>query len=82
MDGFERFAGGQLFTVFSATDYCGRHKNAGAMLQITKQYELVPKMIYPLNNNTEQNWLVDKDDKRPPTPPKWAPTGNRKASYD
>ena len=32
MDGFERFAGGQLFTIFSATDYCGRHKNAGAML--------------------------------------------------
>ena len=49
MDGFERFAGGCLFTVFSATDYCGRHKNAGAMLQITKSYELVPKMIYPLN---------------------------------
>ncbi len=70
MDGFERFAGGQLFTIFSATDYCGRHKNAGAMLQITKQYELVPKMIYPLNN-PEQNWLTDKDDKRPPTPPKW-----------
>lgn len=81
MDGFERFAGGQLFTVFSATDYCGRHKNAGAMLQITKQYELVPKMIYPLNN-PEQNWLADKDDKRPPTPPKWAPQGQRKSSYE
>ncbi len=36
MDGFERFAGGLMFTVFSATDYCGSHKNAGAMLQITK----------------------------------------------
>ena len=34
MDGFERFAKGQLITVFSATDYCGRHKNAGAMLVI------------------------------------------------
>ena len=32
MDGFEKIAGGCLFTVFSATDYCGRHKNAGAML--------------------------------------------------
>jgi len=42
----------------------------------------VPKMIYPLNN-PEQNWLLDKDDKmRPPTPPKWAPQGQRKASYD
>lgn len=36
MDGFERFAGGSLITVFSATDYCGRHKNAGGMLDITK----------------------------------------------
>lgn len=81
MDGFERFAGGQLFTVFSATDYCGRHKNAGAMLQITKQYEMVPKMIYPLNN-PEQNWLNDDGNKRPPTPPKWNAQGPRKASYD
>jgi len=32
MDGFERFAEGSLFTVFSATDYCGIHKNAGAMI--------------------------------------------------
>ena len=31
MDGFERFAGGKLMTVFSATDYCGKHKNAGAI---------------------------------------------------
>jgi protein phosphatase len=36
MDGFERFAAGALMTVFSATDYCGRHKNAGAALFITK----------------------------------------------
>lgn len=80
MDGFERFAGGQLFTVFSATDYCGRHKNAGAMLQITMQNELVPKMIYPLNN-PEHTWIHD-DGKRPPTPPKWTTQGPRKQSYD
>ena len=58
MDGFERFAGGQLITVFSATDYCGRHKNAGAMIQLTKQFELIPKMIYPLNN-AETTWLAE-----------------------
>lgn len=81
MDGFERFAGGQLFTVFSATDYCGRHKNAGAMLNITKSYELVPKLIYPLNN-AEQNWITDEEPKkRPPTPPRWTNQGPRK-SYD
>lgn len=47
MDGFERFAGGDLITVFSATDYCGKHKNAGAILVITKSYVINPKLIYP-----------------------------------
>lgn len=58
MDGFERFAAGQLVTIFSATDYCGRHKNAGAVILLTKQMELVPKMIYPLNN-AETTWLAE-----------------------
>ena len=79
MDGFERFAGGQLFTVFSATDYCGRHKNAGAMLVITKTFEIIPKMIYPLSGPSEtSNWLNNQGGeedsgvkKRPPTPPRW-----------
>jgi protein phosphatase len=58
MDGIERFAAGKLFTVFSATDYCGRHKNAGAMLMITKTFEIVPKMIYPISTATDQhNWM-------------------------
>jgi hypothetical protein len=52
------------------------------MLNITKAYELVPKMIYPLNN-PEQNWITDEEPKkRPPTPPRWADKGPRKASYD
>lgn len=80
MDGFERFAGGQLITVFSATDYCGRHKNAGAMLDITKQSEIIPKLIYPLNNN-EHNWEERALDKRPPTPPRWS-SGARKDSHE
>ena len=29
MDGFERFAQGQLITLFSATNYCGTANNAG-----------------------------------------------------
>ena len=69
MDGFERFSSGALITVFSATDYCGRHKNAGAVLFITKKFEIVPKMIYPLNN-PEQNWITDEEPlkkRRPPT---------------
>jgi hypothetical protein len=48
MDGFERFAGGSLITIFSATNYCGKHKNAGAMLIITKNSkDINPKLIYP-----------------------------------
>ena len=50
MDGFERFAGGDLITVFSATDYCGRHRNAGAVLTITKKLTISPKLIYPTMN--------------------------------
>lgn len=30
MDGFERFAQGQLITLFSATNYCGKHNFSGA----------------------------------------------------
>ena len=57
MDGFERFAGGDLITVFSATDYCRKHKNAGAVLVVTKNFEICPKLIYPTMNNN--NWIDD-----------------------
>lgn len=78
MDGFERFAGGDLFTIFSATDYCGKHKNAGAILTITKSYGISPKLIYP--NMQTVNW-IDEDESgyRPPTPPRWH--GNPQANY-
>ncbi|CAD8156820.1 unnamed protein product [Paramecium pentaurelia] len=82
MDGFERFAGGQLLTVFSATDYCGRHKNAGAVLILKRNLEIVPKLIYPQNLNAH-NWIEDEETlkKRPPTPPRWKNQGQRK-SYE
>jgi len=48
MDGYERFAGGDLLTVFSATNYGNRYKNAGAVLLIKKNFEIMPKLIYPL----------------------------------
>lgn len=78
MDGFERFAGGDLFTIFSATDYCGKHKNAGAILIITKSYGISPKLIYP--NMQQVNW-IDEDESgyRPPTPPRWH--GNPHSNY-
>lgn len=48
MDGFERFANGRLITVFSATDYCGHHKNAGALLFVRRDLTIVPKPLRAL----------------------------------
>jgi len=90
MDGFQRFAGGKLITVFSATNYCNRWANAGAILLIGKDLEIVPKMIYPLDD-LEDAWInapsddgtpggsdahEDLQDMRPPTPPRDAGSEN------
>ena len=83
MDGFQRFAGGKLITVFSATNYCNRWANAGAILLVGKDLEITPKMIYPLDD-LEDAWIdapcdrpegaspppEDLKDMRPPTPPR------------
>ena len=71
LDGFERFAGGSLITVFSATDYCGRHKNAGAMIVINQHMQMIPHLIYPPDGGNN-NWIEDEEyyKKRPPTPPR------------
>ena len=59
LDGFERFAGGLLLTVFSATDYCGRHGNAGAMLVINQHMQMIPHLIYPPDGGNT-NWIEDE----------------------
>jgi diadenosine tetraphosphatase ApaH/serine/threonine PP2A family protein phosphatase len=71
LDGFERFAGGLLITVFSATDYCGRHGNAGAMIIINQHMQMIPHLIYPPEGGNN-NWIDDEEylKKRPPTPPR------------
>lgn len=71
MDGFERFAGGNLITVFSATDYCGKHKNAGAILILSKDFKINPKLIYP-QECPNKNWDNGEEalKLRPPTPPR------------
>ena len=75
-DGMERFAGGDLITVFSATNYCGKHKNAGAMLCLKKNYEIMARLIYP-QSLASNNWIEDEDmlRNRPPTPPRWRENG-------
>jgi protein phosphatase len=78
MDGFERFAAGSLITLFSATDYCGKHKNAGAVLILKKNFEIIPKLIYP-SETGQGNWMEDEESlkRRPPTPPRWKKEPNR-----
>eukprot|EP00899_Mesostigma_viride_P027752 jgi/Mesvir1/8161/Mv12469-RA.2 len=85
MDGFERFAQGHLITVFSATNYCGTANNAGAILVLGRDLMVVPKLIHPLPpavdayagdldaSGSPDTWMVDINERRPPTPPRGRP---------
>lgn len=76
MDGFERFANGRLLTLFSATDYCGHHKNAGALLFVRRDLTIVPKLIYPVERSLN-TWDNQGANQRPPTPPRPVPRARR-----
>ncbi|GAW82424.1 protein phosphatase containing kelch-like domains [Plasmodium gonderi] len=75
MDGFERFAGGKLITLFSATNYCNSHKNAGALLFIRRDLTVIPKLIYPAKDEIRffNTWDTKMTELRPPTPPRNQP---------
>ncbi|KAK8688442.1 hypothetical protein V6N13_087209 [Hibiscus sabdariffa] len=84
MDGFERFAHGQLITLFSATNYCGTANNAGAILVIGRELVVVPKLIHPLPppiQSAEASpdcigddaWMQELNIQRPPTPTRGRP---------
>nr|XP_043620256.1 serine/threonine-protein phosphatase BSL1-like [Erigeron canadensis] len=83
MDGFERFAQGQLITLFSATNYCGTANNAGALLVIGRGLVIVPKLIHPLppplepepspEPFRERHWMQELNNQRPPTPTRGRP---------
>ncbi|CAH2039025.1 unnamed protein product [Thlaspi arvense] len=84
LDGFERFAQGQLITVFSATNYCGNINNAGAILVIGRDLVVVPKLIHPLpppispSENSLDNTWMEVDSEGPPTPVR----GGRTAAFE
>ena len=71
MEGIERSTQNDLITIFSATDYCGKYKNAAAILIVKTNLEIVPKIIYPLNASSA-NWIDNEDTLRlrPATPPR------------
>ncbi|KAL8028973.1 hypothetical protein ABFX02_14G197700 [Erythranthe guttata] len=84
MDGFERFAQGQLITLFSATNYCGTANNAGAILVVGRELVIVPKLIHPLpppfqspetspERVTDETWMQELNIQRPPTPTRGRP---------
>ncbi|KAL2540560.1 Serine/threonine-protein phosphatase BSL1 [Abeliophyllum distichum] len=84
MDGFERFAQGQLITLFSATNYCGTANNAGAILVVGRGLVVVPKLIHPLppplqspetspEQFTDDTWMQELNIQRPPTPTRGRP---------
>lgn len=84
MDGFERFAQGQLITLFSATNYCGTANNAGAILVIGRGLVVVPKLIHPLpppvqspetspERALDDSWMQELNTQRPPTPTRGRP---------
>ncbi|KAL1832890.1 hypothetical protein ACET3Z_002541 [Daucus carota] len=84
MDGFERFAQGQLITLFSATNYCGTANNAGAILVVGRGLMIVPKLIHPLpppmhspetspERGMDDTWMQELNIQRPPTPTRGRP---------
>ncbi|KAJ6729513.1 SERINE/THREONINE-PROTEIN PHOSPHATASE [Salix viminalis] len=84
MDGFERFAQGQLITLFSATNYCGTANNAGAILVVGRGLVVVPKLIHPLppplqspetspERVVDETWMQELNIQRPPTPTRGRP---------
>ncbi|XP_020254748.1 LOW QUALITY PROTEIN: serine/threonine-protein phosphatase BSL1 homolog [Asparagus officinalis] len=84
MDGFERFAQGQLITLFSATNYCGTANNAGAILVVGRGLVIVPKLIHPLppplhspesspERVSDDTWMQELNTQRPPTPTRGRP---------
>ncbi|KAH8518013.1 hypothetical protein H0E87_005794 [Populus deltoides] len=84
MDGFERFAHGQLITLFSATNYCGTANNAGAILVVGRGLVVVPKLIHPLppplqspetspERVIDDAWMQELNIQRPPTPTRGRP---------
>ncbi|GMI66556.1 BRI1 suppressor 1 (BSU1)-like 1 [Hibiscus trionum] len=84
MDGFERFAHGQLITLFSATNYCGTANNAGAILVVGRGLVVVPKLIHPLPPPIQSPepspecvgddaWMQELNTQRPPTPTRGRP---------
>lgn len=78
--GYEYFAGGELLTVFSATNYCNQHDNDGAVVVLVKDDktgEVVEhaQVIKSGTVDTSSGW--NDQQFRAPSPMRRAPAGER-----
>jgi protein phosphatase len=70
-DGYQYFASCHLITVFSATNYCAKHDNDGAFLEISTdsgQLNVVPKVIKAKVHPESQSSHWRQRQHRPPSP--------------
>ena len=67
-EGYDRIFEGKVMTVFSASDYCGKYKNAAALLVIKRTLEIVPKTLNPVQGSV--GLWIESEGRNPPTPPR------------
>jgi hypothetical protein len=70
-EGFEYFAEGHLITIFSATNYCGRDMNCGALLDVVEKGEellICPKSIEPMTDTLSTSTWRTLEGKDPTSP--------------
>jgi len=48
--------------VFSATDYCGKYKNDGAILEIDRDFVITPKLV---KDGKTSRWSMPRDSSPP-----------------
>ena len=69
LEGYDRCMASKLITVISATDYGGKYRNAGAMLVVRRNMEIVPKLLSPASGSADL-WMPMDESNRAPTPPR------------
>jgi hypothetical protein len=77
-EGLDRFAQGQLITINSCTDYCGKYSNDACLIVVQKKIIVSPKII-KLTQQSKANWqepptaipeTANSSVRRPLTPPR------------
>lgn len=83
-EGIDKFANGQLITITSTTDYCGKYNNDACFIVLQKKIIVSPKIIKPVPQESKRNWAelsqvpesANSSVRRPITPPRMAKQGN------